>query len=161
MNREQYVKKILRHVIAADEIKERIRLDLLTGIENREESGLSMEEIISRMGSPREVAEEFNRNYPECVFQKKKRRTGRLTMAFALLTALCLAVGGIGRSIWLGGSSVARIGGADRPTGIRVVSEPFSALSVYEGLLRVVPVLFLLTVFFAVYFFLKYRRKDR
>ena len=87
MDKEQYVKKILKHIIATDEIKERIKFD----IESKEESGLTIEEIISQIGNPKEVAEDFNKNYPECVYNKKKRKMGAFTFIFAVISTVCLA----------------------------------------------------------------------
>ena len=73
MNKEQYVKKILKHIMAPGKTKARIRADILSGIESKEEQGLTMEEIVSQMGSPREVAEDFNQNDPESAGSRKRR----------------------------------------------------------------------------------------
>ena len=161
MDKEQYVKKILKHIIATDEIKERIKFDILTDIESKEESDLTIEEIISQIGNPKEVAEDFNKNYPECVYNKKKRKMGAFTIIFAVITTVCLVVGFTGRFVCLGGNSVAHIGGADNPTDIEVISEPISPLTIYEGLIKIAIVLLLITVLCAIYFFIKYRKKDR
>lgn len=83
-----------------------------------------------------------------------------LTIVCAVLTTVCLAVGLIGRFVYLG-SSVAHIGGADKPTDIKVISEPISALTIYDGLTKIAIVFLLLTVFCAVYLFIKYRKKGR
>ena len=56
VDKEQYIKKILKYIVATDKIKERIKFDILTDIESKEESGLTMEEIVSQMGNPKEIA---------------------------------------------------------------------------------------------------------
>lgn len=161
VDKEQYIKKILKYIVATDKIKERIKFDILTDIESKEESGLTMEEIVSQMGNPKEIARDFNQNYPECVYNKKKHKMSVLTIVCAVLTTVCLAVGLIGRFVYLGSSSVAHIGGADKPTDIKVISEPISALTIYDGLTKIAIVFLLLTVFCAVYLFIKYRKKGR
>ena len=159
MDKEQYVKKILKYVVATDQTKERMKLDLLTGIESKEESGLTMEEIVSQMGSPKDVARDFNQNYPECVYGKKKRKMSMFTVICAVTAAVCFAVGRIGRLVYLGGSA-APIGGADKPTGIQVISGPFSALTIYDGLIKIAVVFLLITILSAIYLFVKDRKKS-
>lgn len=161
MDKEQYVKKILKHIKAEGRIKERIKFDILTDIESKEENGLTMEKIILQMGSPKEVAKDFNQNYPECVYNKKRHKMSVFTIVFAVISMVCLAVGSIGRSTYLGSSSVAYIGGADKPTEIQIIAEPVSALTIYNGLIKAAILLLLVTALCAIYLFIKYRRQGR
>ena len=161
MNKEQYVKKILKHIMAPGKTKARIRADILSGIESKEEQGLTMEEIVSQMGSPREVAEDFNQNDPDSAGRRKRRRIAAVSVVFAALSAICLAVGAVGRRLYLGGKGLAHIGGADRPTDIKIVSEPISALTVYEWLIKAAVIFLLIAVICAVCLFIMYKRNGR
>ena len=100
MDKEHYVKKILKHIKTTDKIIERIRADILTDIESKEESGLTINEIILQMGSPKEVANDFNQNYPECVFKNKRRKMGVFTIICAVISTVCLFVGVVGRFVY-------------------------------------------------------------
>ena len=161
MNKEQYVKKILKHIMAPGKTKARIRADILSGIESKEEQGLTMEEIVSQMGSPREVAEDFNQNDPESAGRRKRRRIAAVSVVFAALSAICLAVGAVGRRLYLGGKGLAHIGGADRPTNIRVVSEPVSPLIVYECLIKAAVLFLIIAAACALFLLVRHRRNGR
>jgi len=63
MNKEQYIKRILKSIKVTDKTKERIRYDIQTEIESMEEMGLTIEEIVLKKGSPKKVADEFNQSY--------------------------------------------------------------------------------------------------
>lgn len=161
MDKAQYVKKILKYIKAEGKVKERIRLDILTDIESKEESGLTIEEIMVQMGRPKEVARDFNQNYPECVDSRRRQKLRVFTIICAALSATGFAVGMIGRFVYLGSSSVSHIGGADRPTNIKIVAEPISAITVYDGLIRLAAVLLLITVLCVVYLVIKDRKQGR
>lgn len=124
MNKEQYVKKILRHIKATDKTKRRIRIDILSDLESKEEQGLTLEEIIAQTGTPKAVAEEFNQTYAGTqtrrwyCWQRAFQAAG-----FVLLGGLVLFLlwDVIKTRLLLGeASSIGIIGGADGPTAIFV-----------------------------------------
>ena len=159
MDKKRYVKRVLKYLKAPGKVKERIRMDLLTSIESREEEGLSMDKIMGEIGSPREVAENFNRNYPEYALERRKRVVYFLILFCGAAALVCLIGGAIGRALWK--DSVAFIGGADRPTEIQVVSQPVSPLEIYGWLTGAALALLLAAVLLTVYFLIKYKWKKR
>ena len=161
MNKETYIKQILRHIKVSEKTKERIRLDILSDVENLEEQGLSMEEIMAQMGTPEEVAREFGQNSSEPLHHRKRRGLRVFAILCAAASGVCLTIGSIGRFLFLGSPGTARIGGADEPTDIFVVAEPLSPLTIYDGLIKAAILLLLAAVLCAVYLFIKNRGKGK
>lgn len=62
MNKKQYIKKVTRLLGCSRQQKRKIQLDLENDIEMALKQGESLEDIIQRMGTPEEVAREFNEN---------------------------------------------------------------------------------------------------
>lgn len=62
MNKKQYIKKVIRLLGCSRQQKRKIQLDLENDIEMALKQGESLEDIIQRMGTPEEVAREFNEN---------------------------------------------------------------------------------------------------
>ena len=62
MNKEKYIKKVIRLLNCSQQQKKKIKLDLENDIEMALKNGESFEEIIQRMGTPKELAHEFNEN---------------------------------------------------------------------------------------------------
>lgn len=70
MNENRYVNKIIRKIKCGAGRKKEIKKELLLDIELRKEQGESIEDIISQMGSIRDVADGFNEN----ISPKEKKR---------------------------------------------------------------------------------------
>lgn len=70
MDAEKYVNQIARRVKCCAKRRREFRQQLLSDISCREEGGETLTEILKSMGSPREVAREFNQNLPA----REKRR---------------------------------------------------------------------------------------
>ena len=62
MNRNQYIKQVLKLLGCSKEQKKKIRLDLENDIDIALKNNESFDEIIKRMGAPEELACEFNEN---------------------------------------------------------------------------------------------------
>lgn len=74
MTAEKYVKKILKNVHCSSAKKKDIQKQLLADMEERISKGEALENVISQMGTVKEVADSFNENIsPE--EQKSYRRT--------------------------------------------------------------------------------------
>ena len=73
MNKEQYIRKVVRGIKVTDKVKKRIKDDLRTEFENEEEIGLTIDEIISQKGNDPDVADEFNQSYSDTKVQRQYR----------------------------------------------------------------------------------------
>ena len=62
MNKEKYIKKVIRLLNCSQQQKKKIKLDLENDIEMALKNGESFEEVIQRMGTPKELAHESNEN---------------------------------------------------------------------------------------------------
>ena len=60
MNREKYIKKVIRLLNSSQQQKKKIKMDLENDIEMALNNGESFEEIIQRMGTPKELEHEYN-----------------------------------------------------------------------------------------------------
>ena len=127
MNKEQYIKRILKSIKVTDKTKERIRYDIQTEIESMEEMGLTIEEIVLKKGSPKKVADEFNQSYSNTKMrewhytQKTLKIAGAVLLSVSVLAFICNTLG----STFLM-QDVSIIGGADGPTNIIVTEKPIS-----------------------------------
>lgn len=62
MNQEKYLKAVMRKLACSRKEKQKIYHDIKNDIEVAFNSGEKMDDIIKRMGSPEELAKEFNEN---------------------------------------------------------------------------------------------------
>lgn len=65
MNAQKYVKAIARKIKCSGKKKKEIKKQLMTDIQMRIKQGEQLEEIISQMGTAKEIAEGFNENISE------------------------------------------------------------------------------------------------
>ncbi|MCH5255843.1 MAG: DUF3887 domain-containing protein [Lachnospiraceae bacterium] len=91
MNAKQYINGIVQKIKCSGEKKKEIRKQLFTDINFRLEQGESLEDIISRMGSIKEIAEGFNENMPETE-KKKYARTKTMKIIVIVFVVLILAI---------------------------------------------------------------------
>lgn len=156
---ENYLKQLEKALKVEPKIKEKIISDMRSDFEMYIAAGDTIEQIIGKIGSPEDVANDFNQNYPEYRQNKKKRKLGIFTIICTAVSAIFLSIGLIGRFVYLGGNYVSHIGGADLPTDIVVTSAPISALTIYDGLIKIAIGLLVVGFVCACYFFIKYKRK--
>ena len=94
MTPNQYVKAITRHVTCSKAKKKEIKLQLLSDMNASLEGGEVLENIISRIGKPADIAREFNENLSEeelMKYQKSKRFRFFGVIAVILIIILFLA----------------------------------------------------------------------
>lgn len=100
-----YLNRIIRRLRCSDKKRREIRQQLMSEIEN----GISEKALIERMGTPEEIAEEFNRSFSE-EEQKRYRRQKRLKIIGVLAVCLLVFAGVIywllPKQIWLADSRV-------------------------------------------------------
>ena len=137
-----YLRAVRRRLNMPKELKDRVMTDFRSSLEARLEAGQSKETILAELGTPRQAAEELNRQMQEYTYQKSPWRWGAL--ALAIVSGLCLACRGLlGLLLVLfnkanNAASVGIIGGADGPTAIfvtRNTNTPFPSAGIYVLLL--------------------------
>lgn len=84
---EKYIHQVVKRLKCSKHEREEIKKQLTSDILSETESGASLEEVIKRMGSPKEMAEEFNSSFSEN--EKKKYRREKWTKR--ILTVVVLA----------------------------------------------------------------------
>lgn len=97
MNAETYVNSIVKKIACSGKRKNDIRMQLLAEIEERTSQGENLNEIMTRMGSVKEVADSFNESIPE-EEKKKFKRIQNLKVLLPVGIVLILIVAGI---IWV------------------------------------------------------------
>ena len=123
-NMKRYVNAVERRLNLPREIKARVMSDFLSAISARREAGLTDEEILRELGSPKAAAAELNEQMKDFAYRKSPWRFAFL--ALAVVSGLCLLsyyliFWYVSDSIPLNGS-VGIIGGADGPTSIFVAT---------------------------------------
>lgn len=91
---KKYVQKIVKKLNCSKKKREEIGKQLSSEIETSIEMGESMEEIIKRMGTPEEIAEEFNSSFSK-EEQKKHRKEKwghRIAIAWAVVMVLIVGI---------------------------------------------------------------------
>lgn len=90
MKAETYVKRIVNNVKCSRSKKTEIKRQLLSDLSLRMENGETLERIIDSMGTPEEIAEEFNQNLSE--EEQKTYRKGRRLKIAAIIAAVIAAL---------------------------------------------------------------------
>ena len=126
MTKEKYIEEIIRRLKLSKNTKTRIRQDLFQDIQTAMDQGETLEEIISRMGTPEEAAQEFNESCGgEAVFSAGRRAAKIVMISAIILSSLFLLFQGVlFLSQWYFSANISQsvgvIGGADGPTAIFV-----------------------------------------
>ena len=104
-----YLNRIVRKLRCSGKKRREIRQQLLSEMEAELENGIDEKELIRRMGTPREIAEEFNRNFSEKE-RKRYKRQKLLRILGVIAVCLLILVGLIywlvPKQIWLADSRV-------------------------------------------------------
>lgn len=156
---DKYLKKFKKALKVNSKLKKKIVSDIRADFEMHIANGNTVEQTIKKLGNPKEAAEEFNQNYPEYKVNAKKRILSILTMVFALVSIICLLIGIIGKFAYLENNQISHIGGVDLPTEIFIVSEPISALTIFDGLIKISMIIFAAVILCIVYLLIKFRKK--
>lgn len=104
-----YLNRIVRKLRCSGKKRREIRQQLLSEMEAELENGIDEKELIRRMGTPREIAEEFNRNFSEK--ERKRYKRQKLLRILGLIAACLLILVGliywlVPKQIWLADSRV-------------------------------------------------------
>lgn len=91
MTEKKYIRQVTGKLLCSRKKKDEIRRELESDIHSALEQGEALEEILSRMGSPRTVAEEFNAVFPEKE-QKAAKRRKRLGVIFPIAVVAILLI---------------------------------------------------------------------
>jgi uncharacterized membrane protein len=94
MNKENYLKTIIKELTCSKGKKLEIKRELESDIQTALASGELWQEIKERMGDPKEIAKEFNANqsYQEIASLKRKRRFKILGIVVLILICLITAI---------------------------------------------------------------------
>ncbi len=162
---ERYLKKLKRALRTGPKIKSKIICDMRADFEIQLAEGCTAWQVIEKAGDPYEVAREFNQNYPEYPAESRAGKIRVLAAVCFAVAAVCLVSGIIGRNVcvygsWLGSAGELRIGGANAATDIQVVSEPLTALFVYDTLIKVGAIILIAAAVFAVYLIISARKNS-
>lgn len=159
--KDNYIKKLEKALKTEPKIKEQIISDIRSDIEIRIANGESIENVIENLGSPKEVASEFNQSYPEYQSNKKKHIFSVFAIISTVVAVVSLVIGIIGRFAYMNSEQVSHIGGVDLPTEVIVTAEPISSLVIFDGLIKFSIVVFIIAILCVGYLILKYKKKGR
>lgn len=134
---DKYLKELERKLKTDKNIKIKIVEDIRGDIERYIADGKTAAEALEMMGSPSELAAEFNGSYPEHLLKCRRQRIRGLAIVSSVAATVCLLCGVIGREIYLRSDLVANVGGADRPISVGVVENPRSILSLTDFLIKI------------------------
>ena len=104
-----YLNRIVRKLRCSGKKRREIRQQLLSEMEAELENGIDEKELIRRMGTPPEIAEEFTRNFSEkerkcCKRQKLLKTLGVIAACLLILAGLIYWL--LPKQIWLADSRV-------------------------------------------------------
>lgn len=127
---KRYMNAIERRLRADRQTRVRIMTELAGDFQSRREAGQRDEEIMAELGTPEEVAAQFN----EALGSAGARPASRWRWAFVVLAVLVfllpLAAQAFARLWWAPeAASIGIIGGADGPTAIYVAAGPAAGFS--------------------------------
>lgn len=94
MNVNQYINGIVRKIKCGGAKKKEIKKQLLTDINFRLEQGETLTDIMSQMGTIKEISDEFNESLPESERKKyaKTKVIKTIAMVFVILAVILIAV---------------------------------------------------------------------
>lgn len=90
MNDKQYINGIVRKIKCSGAKKKEIKKQLLTDINFRLEQGESLTDIMSQMGTVKEIADEFNESLPES--EQKKYSWGKVIKTIVIVFVILALV---------------------------------------------------------------------
>lgn len=106
---EKYIRRIIKRLKCSKSKREEIRRQLASEVLAEIENGEKIEDIMERMGSPAEIAEEFNNSFPDSErkkYRKEKRFTYVSITAIIILFLILLVYWALPKSIDLEDSKV-------------------------------------------------------
>lgn len=133
---KKYMNAIKRKLNMPKDVKERVMNDLLSSVTARREAGLTDEEIMAELGTPKKAAAELNEQMKEFTYQKSPWRWACLALSIGCGASLLLG-GWSGIFTYLFNHSAGVIGGADGPTAIFITTARDPGAQQQQLMLRV------------------------
>ena len=128
MNKTKYIRSVSRRLNLPKEVRQRVMADLESDIEARLEAGMTWENLMTELGSPKKAAADLNEQMKDFSFRKSPWRylfaaTAVLSGGWLILYRLFLRFGMLFNTLSITSypapaSSIGIIGGADGPTSI-------------------------------------------
>lgn len=109
------------------------------------ENGLSEEDAVKKIGSPKQIAQEILENTPP-ENMRKKDRAGRILIGASIVALILSVISGI-RKYFMIDASIAIIGGADGPTSIFLAGRVGDSPEMW----MIAALLILITVIYKIY----------
>lgn len=123
---KRYMNAIERHLQADRKTRVRIMTELASDFQSRRESGQTDEHIMSELGTPEEVAAQFNTGL-EVPVRPSRWRWGFVALAVLVLAVVLVPI--LADKLAAGqDAALGVIGGADGPTAIYVSASPAQSL---------------------------------
>ena len=126
---KRYMNAIERHLRVDRKTRVRIMTELASDFQSRRENGQSDEAIMQELGSPEEVAAEFNAALDDETIQPVSHWRWAFVVLAVLVVAVVLGPDLINRFAATQAESLGVIGGADGPTAIYVTAGPAAGIS--------------------------------
>lgn len=120
---KRYVNQIERYLRLPLETKARINSDIGTEIHLRMEEGKTASQVMEEMGSPKEVAERFNQEFPESSVRKNPVRFLFLIIALIIFVTECSTLYQYFQFLANADSAISVIGGADGPSSTFIAAK--------------------------------------
>lgn len=133
---KKYMNAIKRKLNMPKDVKERVMNDLLSSVTARREAGLTDEEIMVELGTPKKAAAELNEQMKEFTYQKSPWRWACLALCIGCGASLLLG-GWSGIVTYLFNHSAGVIGGADGPTAIFITTAQDPGAQQQQLMLRI------------------------
>lgn len=95
---KKYIKQIMKRLQCSKEKKQEIEKQLFSDIMVEVENGEAEQDVIKRMGTPSEIAEEFNcsfSNEEKKKYKKDKLRKRIVTIVFSIVIVVLVVAGGV------------------------------------------------------------------
>lgn len=156
---EKYLHDFKKALKVEPTIRNKIVSDIRYDIENKMSDGETAEDIIAKYGSPKELAQEFNQNYPEFNKLKQIRKAKIFALVSFVVAAVCCITGIVGQAVFFNEDNVSHTGGVDLPSQVITTSEPISVLFLFDILIKISIVLAVIALIGVGYFILKSKKK--
>ncbi len=107
--KEKYIKQIIKLLTCSKKRREEIKKQLSADIDDAVGAGETFETIQTRMGKPKEIADEFNQSFSDeekKVFRKERRRRRILDVVVVILILIPVFWWMIPKNTWLKDSKV-------------------------------------------------------
>lgn len=158
--KEKYLKDLQKHLRVEKKIKSEIIEDIRSDINLRMSNGEKINEILTNLGSAKNLAYDFNKSYPEYKSDRLIYLTKKFSICTSVIAIICFAIGMIGRIQFLSSNKIATIGGVDGPANIIISSQPISPLKIYNFLLIISSIFILLLIFCVIFLLTRSKKGD-